>query len=83
MTDDEEWEFKLRVTKGFAILVFLAVWAYCTVVYGFVLGLGLGWIPSLICAGVTSAFMLQYFGFILSMLGLFVVWVIYIITTGA
>ena len=28
----------------------LAVWIYCTVTYGFLLGFGLGWIPAIILA---------------------------------
>jgi hypothetical protein len=29
---------------------FLAVWIYCAITYGFLLGFGLGWIPALILA---------------------------------
>jgi hypothetical protein len=28
----------------------LAVWIYCAVIYGFLLGFGLGWIPALVLA---------------------------------
>ena len=38
----------LRGSTGPA--TFLAVWIYCAVTYGFLLGFGLGWIPALIIA---------------------------------
>ena len=41
---------------GFAvgIATFVSAWAYCVLTYGFVLGLGLGWIPAGICAGIVG-----------------------------
>lgn len=37
----------------FAVL-FLACWVYCIAEYGFLLGVGLGWLPSAITAGIIS-----------------------------
>ena len=37
-----------------AILTFLGGWAYCTITYGFLFGLGLGWLPSAILAATTG-----------------------------
>jgi hypothetical protein len=36
------------------ILVFLGCWIYCVASYGFLLGVGLGWLPSAIVATVVS-----------------------------
>jgi len=36
------------------IVTFIAAWAYCVMSYGFVLGLGLGWFPAAICAGIVG-----------------------------
>jgi hypothetical protein len=41
---------------GFAagVVTFIGAWAYCVMTYGFVLGLGLGWFPAAICAGIVG-----------------------------
>jgi len=39
---------------GAGIVTFIAAWAYCVITYGFVLGLGLGWFPAAICAGIVG-----------------------------
>jgi hypothetical protein len=36
------------------VVTFIGTWAYCVMTYGFVLGLGLGWFPAAICAGVVG-----------------------------
>jgi hypothetical protein len=36
------------------VLVFIGCWIYCIVSYGFLLGLGLGWLPSGIAASVIT-----------------------------
>jgi hypothetical protein len=36
------------------VLIFLGCWIYCIAAYGFLLGVGLGWLPSLIVASVAS-----------------------------
>jgi len=33
-----------------AVVVFFGVWIYCSITYGFLLGFGIGWLPSAICA---------------------------------
>ncbi len=36
------------------VLVFVCSWIYCVVAYGFLLGVGLGWLPSLIVAVIAA-----------------------------
>jgi hypothetical protein len=38
-------------------VVFLGSWIYCALTYGFILGVGLGWLPSFVCAVVAAVFM--------------------------
>jgi len=44
----------MAVGKGLGliawVLTFIACWFYCVAEYGFLLGVGLGWLPALICA---------------------------------
>lgn len=35
-------------------ITFIGAWIYCVMTYGFVLGLGLGWFPAVICAGIVG-----------------------------
>jgi len=37
-----------------AIITFIVSWIYCIVSYGYLLGVGLGWLPSLIVAFVAG-----------------------------
>jgi hypothetical protein len=37
---------------GAAVLTFICAYIYCIATYGFLLGLGLGWLPSLILAAL-------------------------------
>jgi hypothetical protein len=37
-----------------AVLVFIGCWIYCIAAYGFLLGVGLGWLPSGICAALAG-----------------------------
>lgn len=44
---------------GYAIsfvIVFIGCWIYCVATYGFLLGVGLGWLPSIIAAAIVSIF---------------------------
>ena len=36
-------------------ITFVACWIYCIVTYGFLLGVGLGWLPSMITAFILGA----------------------------
>ncbi len=38
------------------IIIFIATWIYCIAEYGFLLGVGLGWLASAICAFFLSLF---------------------------
>lgn len=38
-----------------AIIVFIGSWIYCIATYGFLFGVGLGWLPSAIVAGIAGA----------------------------
>jgi hypothetical protein len=53
-----EHEWIARIYKvGFWIIwvfVFISSWAYCILEYGYLLGVGLGWLPSIISATVTA-----------------------------
>jgi len=42
------------VTALVGLAVFAACWLYCIAEYGFLLGGGLGWIPSAIAAGLAA-----------------------------
>ena len=46
-SDDEAY---WAVGNVFAVITFIISWVYCIFHYGFLLGVGLGWLPSLICA---------------------------------
>jgi hypothetical protein len=48
------------VTAG--VITFIATWIYCAMTYGFVLGLGLGWFPAAICAGVIGWLVALFWG---------------------
>jgi hypothetical protein len=37
-----------------AAIVFIGAWIYCIATYGFLLGVGLGWLPSLIVAVIAG-----------------------------
>jgi hypothetical protein len=43
-------------------ITFIASWIYCVMTYGFVLGLGLGWLPAAICAGVIGWLVALFWG---------------------
>lgn len=48
MQNENEW-----YGTGFvitAVITFVCSWIYCIATYGFLLGLGLGWLPSMIVA---------------------------------
>ncbi len=38
-----------------AIIVFIGSWIYCIATYGYLFGVGLGWLPSLIVAAIAGA----------------------------
>ena len=56
----------LRVGRGLGIiaglLVFVASWVYSIATYGFMLGVFLGWMPSMIAAFVAGWFMVFLWG---------------------
>lgn len=37
------------------VVLFIGFWIYCIAGYGFLVGVGIGWLPSAIAAGVLSA----------------------------
>lgn len=39
----------------FGVIAFFVSWIYCIATYGFLFGLGLGWLPSLFVAGVVGS----------------------------
>ncbi len=36
-------------------VIFIGSWIYCVAEYGFLLGVGIGWLPSMIVAGIGAA----------------------------
>ncbi|MDB5974408.1 MAG: hypothetical protein JWR07_1168 [Nevskia sp.] len=49
---DATGAFFMKVSGWAALLTFIGAWLYAISVGGFVLGVGLGWLPALICAAV-------------------------------
>lgn len=43
-------EFYKEIGQSIGGLVFITSWVYCTFTYGFLLGFGLGWLPSMLLA---------------------------------
>jgi hypothetical protein len=39
-----------------AVIVFIGCWIYCIGTYGYLVGLGVGWLPSMIVALIVSVF---------------------------
>lgn len=49
---EKDWyEIGALITAG---VVFIGCWIYCIATYGFLLGVGLGWLPSWICAAIAA-----------------------------
>ena len=53
MTDDSEVYTTIAILTG--VVVFIGSWIYCINEYGFLIGVGVGWIPSIIVAGIAAA----------------------------
>jgi len=56
--EDQEDQESRTYEIGFwitAVITFLTAWIYCIVSYGFLLGVGLGWLPAIITAIVAGA----------------------------
>ena len=45
------YELGFQIT---AVIVFIGCWIYCIATYGFLLGVGLGWLPSAIAAWIAG-----------------------------
>ncbi len=73
--NSDEFDFA-TVGKWVALLVFIGCWIYCIATYGFLLGVGVGWLPSLIIA-VISFFIWPLYALIL-LLGVGALLVLYI-----
>ena len=52
MSNDDVYNLGFSIT---AFIVFWASWIYCIATYGFLLGVGLGWLPSIIVAVIAGA----------------------------
>ena len=51
MINTEIYEKGVRITFALtALFVFVGSWVYCIFTYGYLFGVGLGWLPSLIVA---------------------------------
>ena len=51
MFDDDVYQLGFNIT---AFIVFIGSWIYCIAEYGFLLGVGLGWLPSIIVAYIAG-----------------------------
>lgn len=52
MYDEDVHTLGVAIT---AFIVFIGSWIYCIVEYGYLLGVGLGWLPSIIVAVIAGA----------------------------
>lgn len=53
--DDNVYESVGNFVGGLVgLVVFVGSWIYCISTYGFLLGVGLGWLPSAICAVIAG-----------------------------
>jgi len=52
MSDDDFYRLGYGIT---AFITFIGSWIYCIYEYGYLLGVGLGWLPSLIVAAIVGA----------------------------
>ena len=57
-------------------VVFIGCYIYCIATYGFLLGLGLGWLPSGICAAIAAAVVAVAWPLILAAIG-WLAWIIF------
>lgn len=48
---EEDYELGVKITSW---IVFIGSWIYCIAEYGFLFGVGLGWLPSLIVAVIAG-----------------------------
>ena len=48
---DEGYKIGAGIT---GLIVFIVAWIYCIATYGFLLGVGLGWLPAIITAYVAA-----------------------------
>ena len=52
MSGDDVYSFGALIT---GVIVFIGSWIYCIAEYGFLFGVGLGWLPSIIVAVIAGA----------------------------
>ena len=73
MDEDEQIRF-LAHWAGIILagLSFLGSWIYCISEYGYLLGFGLGWLPSIILSAITYA--VVRFLWLLILLGICIFW---------
>jgi hypothetical protein len=67
----------ILIGKVCAIVTFLAAWVYCSWAYGFLLGFGIGWLPSLILAAIVffiSAFAWRLFVGVAVLIVVIILW---------
>ena len=52
----DDWSYWYKIGFGItAFITFVGSWIYCIATYGFLFGVGLGWLPSLIVAVIAGA----------------------------
>lgn len=65
------------------VLTFIGGWIYCIAHYGFLLGVGLGWLPAAITAAVVAYFLLLAWGVIALGIAGVVIYAVFISTRPA
>ena len=63
------------------LVSFVVLWSYCVTTYGFWLGVGLGWLPSLIGAFLCGGLTVILWPIVLLVLAVAVIAVIFIVLT--
>lgn len=67
----------ILIGKICAVVTFLVAWAYCSLTYGFLLGFGIGWLPSVIlaaCIFFLSAFAWRFLVGVAALIALIIMW---------
>lgn len=59
----------------FGVLAFVGSWIYCASEYGYLLGFGLGWLPSAILAALIYVIIRYLWEWLLILVGIGVVWI--------
>ena len=71
------WDIGMLCGLVVGAITFIVSWIYCIATYGFLFGVGLGWLPSLIVGGLAFLLTTALWGVVLALVGLIVLVVVY------